>query len=64
MVQFDLTDPTFSMKDVIPEDKGAFLGQVLAFDNNKLAVVYKRNVWLPQSFRYSIYNDLVYLGQR
>ncbi|GJJ16277.1 hypothetical protein Clacol_010573 [Clathrus columnatus] len=44
VVEFDLTDPTYTMRDVIPEDKGAHLEQVLPFDNDKFAVVYKRNV--------------------
>lgn len=44
VVELDLTDPAYTLQDIIPEDKGAHLEQAEPFDNDKLAVVYKRNV--------------------
>lgn len=44
VVEFDLTNPAYTLRDVIPEDKGAHLEQAISFDNDKLVVVYKRNV--------------------
>lgn len=50
VVEFDLTDPAYTLRDVIPEDKGAHLEQAISFDNDKLVVVYKRNVCIHYFF--------------
>ncbi|KAH7907477.1 prolyl oligopeptidase [Hygrophoropsis aurantiaca] len=44
VITIDLADPTRTHKDLIPEQKDAFLDSVLAVGGDKLAVVYKRNV--------------------
>lgn len=46
LVSVDLASPPGLrvFKDVIPEDQTAHLEDILAIDNDKFAVVYKRNV--------------------
>ncbi|THH11283.1 hypothetical protein EW145_g767 [Phellinidium pouzarii] len=44
IITIDIADPNFSITELIPEDKDAFLCSVDFVNGNCLAVVYKRNV--------------------
>jgi hypothetical protein len=50
VVRFDLADTQKVMHDFIPEDKNAHLETISAVDNDKFAIVYKRNVSLLSTF--------------
>ena len=44
LITIDLSDPNFTQIELVPEDKDAKLETADLVDNNKLALVYKRNV--------------------
>ncbi|EIN10182.1 hypothetical protein PUNSTDRAFT_142274 [Punctularia strigosozonata HHB-11173 SS5] len=44
LITIDLADESWTETDLIPEDKGACLEQVVAVSKDRLAVVYKRDV--------------------
>ena len=44
VVAIDISKDGFPQEDLIPEDKDAVLGQAMIVADDKLALVYKRNV--------------------
>ena len=66
LVSIDIAAEKREFKDVIPEDKGAHLEDVLAVADDKLVTVYKRNVSQPLGHLLCHISDLFLtpLGQR